>query len=136
MVICVLVGKLLISASENEAGRAAIPSTVTRQSTKPAAWSRLNSLPNGSTSLANGSFRNLGAEKLTGHGMAGQKSLRRVGQRFSRAVKSFRVRRDESIMLCGFSSHGNPRCAGRHSQPRGDQFASRDIAHNFTPSAG
>jgi len=56
MVICVLLGKLLISASENEDGRAAIPSTVTRQSTKLAACKRLNSSPNGSTSLVNGFF--------------------------------------------------------------------------------
>src|SRR5271169_975809 len=81
-------------------------------------------------------LRNLSTEKLTGQGMASQKSLRRVGQRFSRAVESTGVRRDEPMMLRDFGSDGKPRCTGRHSQPRGDEFASRDSAHNFTPSVG
>ena len=38
--MCVLVGKLLISARENTVGRATMPSTVMRQSTKPAACRR------------------------------------------------------------------------------------------------
>src|SRR5437868_4582830 len=102
MVICVVVGKLRISASESVAGRVTMPSTVNCQSTKLAAWSRLNCSPNGSTGLGERIGRNLVAGKLTRHGMARQQSLRCVGQRFSRAVKYSRIGRDEPMMLRNF----------------------------------
>jgi hypothetical protein len=132
MVICVLAGKLLSSTTENEAGRAAIPSTIREAS-------RLQSLkfiPQRIDFVGERILRNIGAVKSASHGMAGQKSLRCVGQRFSRTVNSFRVRRDQAMMLRHFGSHGNPGCAGGNSQSRYDEFPARIIVHDFPPPAG
>ena len=68
--------------------------------------------------------------------MARQQSLRCVGQRFSRAVKYSRIGRDEPMMFRNFRSYGNAGYAGRDCQPGGDEFASRNVVHMFTPPVG
>src|ERR1035437_4077559 len=55
-VIWLCTGRLLRSDSESDAGRATIPSTVSRQSVKPAAWCRLKASLDGAVALANGAF--------------------------------------------------------------------------------
>ena len=78
-------------------GRATMPSTVSRQSANPLPARRLNASPKGATSFANGVFEIWLRSELTRQRVASQDSLRRIGQRFARAVEAAAIGRDESI---------------------------------------
>ena len=79
-------------------------------------------------------FRNLIAGKFTRHRVAGQKTLSCIGERFTRAVDTLRVWRNQSLAPSQCGCDRNPRHTGGCSDSCGDKLASRDLAHKFTPS--
>src|SRR5271165_6728956 len=74
-------------------------------------------------------FGNLTARKLTRQGVVGQYPLRRIGQRFARAIETAMIGWDQSITLRKTVGYGQARNARCCRDPGGDQFAAGEIAH-------
>ena len=120
MVIWVLRGKLLISASENDAGRR--DHAIDREAPvrKPSLLQALELCAQGIDWVCERIFRNLAASKFARQRVASEYPLRSIGQSFARAVKDARIGWDQSITLGELRSHSEP-CGARGGQQAGGQ---------------
>ena len=92
-VIWLRCGKLLISATENDAGRATIPSTPAPLR-EPARVSALKRVPQRIHRVGERRFRNLVGRELPSQ-RCRVRTLRRISQRFARPIKTAPIGRDD-----------------------------------------